>query len=1050
MEYYKSQRHMNIAPSQNRVRFIPTLVVLLALNVGSPGPARAQDYIGASNVLSQVEQHNTKPAEKRPKDATAQWRDDLKSFRESVTNLAPADAAQRWLVLTDRAVKLQQQQVQNFNQSIVPIQPDDILGALPPPPAWNALAGAIAARPPAKGGKEIPEAGFGLLAAALTGDVARRNQEIAVIQAKASTAGPPDNYAYFSILQELGQATLAMSDDPDDILKSLGYQLTYGNGQGLQQLQVPNLVSLIGREKTEAFLRKVLVTPNVALQFQTPNATSRLAQKLALELMDQLKTPQWGLVNSLHAVDLYEALDKRFSATTNGLASLMGLTNGIPAINQATFPGDSPKQGAELYYMLGLISQGRTTDAATIAKNLKGQNVEYQFDEAFKAMENAGFTSAVDDFLHELLSQDPTLPFWDQYVEVAADAGQTERMLVLVRATVGRNDLSDAQKAALHQILFKALLAADDVDGGVQQARLLAASDTPARMSDGYNAGQLGVMIARIGVLLQRSDLTQEGISTAKKWLATPAALNYANGEPANVACSLAQILFELKRGPEAESILTDALANATRPGNARQQYDWNPGGAPRQILTALVTLYYKAGRYEDVLTLLEQSPDWGAKDLSDLFHTSPFEEDISVMWLHTEGASPLPVPFMAASALAATGQKAAAQKINDAVLNEYPGLDRGYELLLLLNGTNAIPRLDELFARDQFEERPLIWKAYLLRQENQLAAAEKTIRQAIVIDPSDGEEGRGDRMRAYAELAEILAARGDDKDANDYRNVVKSIRLSEEADQFYTAGLLKHAITMYEQALTYFSDAYCIQSRLAIQLAALGENAQAEEHYRRAYELMPDSFGRVESHCFGCERVFAGQQAQSIAEKVFIQLAARRPDKPQVHYLLGYLRQEQERYNEALTNYLMAVQLDPDYLNAWVKIQEVSEQTLMAPKERDEIVFNILRLDPLQRHAHADFQRVSNLNGLWTAVAKAATDQSPIPANLFPLEASRSALEKKTEAPSEQQMAQVEFMEQMQMERQNLSPAQAVGQTSFIHVAGEMILNYNNNSWSE
>lgn len=1032
-------------------RFFPTLVVLLALNAGSPGPARAQDYLGASNVLAQLDKRNAKPAEKRPKDAIAQWRDDLKSFPESVTNLSPPDAARRWLELADQGVKLQRQQMQNYNPAAMPIQADDLLGALPPPSDWNALAAAIAARPSAKAGNEIQEAGLGLLAAALTGDVTKRNQEISIIQTKANAAQSPDSYSYSSTLQELGQATLAMSDDPDDILKSLGYQLAYGNGQGLQPLQVPNLVSLIGQEKTEAFLRKALVTPNVALQFEAPNATSRLAQKLALELIDQLKIPQWGLVNSLDAVGLYEALDKRFGATTNGLASLMGLTSSVPALNQGAFMGDSSKQGAELYYMLGLISQGRTADATTVAKKLKGQNVEYQFDEAFKAMENAGFTGAVDDFLHELLSQDPTLPFWDQYVQVAADAGQTERMLALVRAAVNRADLSDAQKAVLHQILFKALLAADDVDGAVQQARLLENSDASTPMNDGYNAGQLGVMIARIGVLLQRPDLAQEGTATAKKWLATPAGQNYANGDPATVACSLAQILFELKRGPEAESILTEALANAKRPGTSRQQYDWNPGGTPRQILTALVTLYYKAGRYDDVLTLLKQSPDWGAKDLSDLFQASFLDNDISVMWLHTEGASPLPVPYMAACALVAMGQKAAAQRIDDAVLNEYPGLDRGYELLLSLNGTNAIPRLDALFARDQFEERPLIWKAHLLRQENQLAAAEKTIRQAIAIDPSDGEEGRGDRMRAYAELADILAARGDEKDADDYRNVVKSIRLSEDADQFYTAGLLKHAIAMYEQALTYFSDAYCIQSRLAVQLAALGENAQAEEHYRRAYELMPDSFGRVESHCFGCERVFDGQHAQSIAEKVFSQLAVQRPDKPQVHYLLGYLRQQQERYNEALTNYRTAVRLDPDYLNAWVKTEEVSEQTLIAPQERDEIVFNILRLDPLQRHARADFKRVSNLSGLWTAVAKAVTYQSPIPANLLTLDASKSALEKKSQPVSEQQMIQVEILEQMQTGRQNLSPAQAVGRTSFVRVAGEILLNNSIiNSWSD
>ena len=281
--------------------------------------------------------------------------------------------------------------------------------------------------------------------------------------------------------------------------------------------------------------------------------------------------------------------------------------------------------------------------------------------------------------------------------------------------------------------------------------------------------------------------------------------------------------------------------------------------------------------------------------------------------------------------------------------------------------------------------------------------------------------------------------------DAETYREIVKAIRLSEDADQFYQAGLLKHAITMYEGALNHFSDAYCIQSRLAIQLAALGDNAGAEEHYRRAYELMPDSFGRVESHCFGCERAFDGEKAQSIAEKVFTQLVAERPNKPQVHYLLGYLRQEQEHYNAALTNYLTAVRLDPDYLNAWVKAQEVSEQTLMQPQKRDEIAFSILRLDPLQRHAQPDYGRVSNLAGLWAAVAVAASHQPPHASDLFTLDASKIAMEKKkTDSASTQQTMQFEMMQQMQTGGENLylSPPLALGQTPFVRVAGQMIMN--------
>ena len=131
-------------------------------------------------------------------------------------------------------------------------------------------------------------------------------------------------------------------------------------------------------------------------------------------------------------------------------------------------------------------------------------------------------------------------------------------------------------------------------------------------------------------------------------------------------------------------------------------------------------------------------------------------------------------------------GQKAAAQKIDDALLDQFPGLDRGYELLLLLNGTNVIPRLDELFARDQFEERPLIWKAHVLQQENQLAEAEKIIRQAIAIDPTDGEEGPGRPAPRLCRTRRYFGCTRQQKDAKLIMKSSKPSACPKTADQFY------------------------------------------------------------------------------------------------------------------------------------------------------------------------------------------------------------------------------------------------------------------------
>jgi tetratricopeptide (TPR) repeat protein len=182
-----------------------------------------------------------------------------------------------------------------------------------------------------------------------------------------------------------------------------------------------------------------------------------------------------------------------------------------------------------------------------------------------------------------------------------------------------------------------------------------------------------------------------------------------------------------------------------------------------------------------------------------------------------------------------------------------------------------------------------------------------------------------------------------------------------------------------------------------------LGQHELAAKHYEKAFELMPDSFGRVESHCFGCESTFSGTQAQSVAERVFTTLAAKNPNKPQIHYLLGYLRHQQERGQDALPHFRRAVQLDKDYLNAWEHLGQLAEEHRLPATERDDIVFNILRLDPLGRHTSANLGAVSDLRRLWTAVEDAAKFRVKAPTTLLPLPASREEVEKQERAAKTQ-----------------------------------------------
>ena len=204
----------------------------------------------------------------------------------------------------------------------------------------------------------------------------------------------------------------------------------------------------------------------------------------------------------------------------------------------------------------------------------------------------------------------------------------------------------------------------------------------------------------------------------------------------------------------------------------------------------------------------------------------------------------------------------------------------------------------------------------------------------------------------------------------------------------------------------------------------------------------MPESFGRVESHCFGCERAFEGERAQGIAERVFTQLAEKTPGKPQVHYLLGYLREEQERPKQALDHYRTAVKLDADYLNAWNKIRELGTKAIVPAAERDSVVFNLIRLDPRHRHTGYGFDAVSDLATLWRRVAEANLAATVPPTKLYPLAASKKKLEEKSQdsAEEEDESGMFEQFIRMRQEQASMTPAKAVAENGFIRAGSALI----------
>jgi tetratricopeptide (TPR) repeat protein len=637
---------------------------------------------------------------------------------------------------------------------------------------------------------------------------------------------------------------------------------------------------------------------------------------------------------------------------------------------------ESSRIVAEAYYLMGLISAGKTQEAGAIFARMRtgSGSASYEVDRAIETLSSAGFNNALYAFLHAELVKNPDQGMWDAYIKAATRAGKITPMVELIRSAVSRPNLKAETRTKLRGHLIDALLAADKVEEGVALIKQdMAEAAKAPKGNQAYEGAGHAIKLAELGRLLNRPEWVEEGVRAAMEALTKGSGDDYGSYG----ASAVVGLLEKLGRLSLAEKIL---IEGAVKVADARM--GMFSGGSSRQSLVNLAGLYYRAGRHADVLLLLDRAPNWTARDLKDIYTETDQVQT--------------PVGFMAAKALAATGDRQRALTILEALLYAQGGYDPAYELLVDLRGAEALPFLDALYRLDQFQERPLIWKARILLGQGRLEEAEQAARQAIAVDPSDGEQGKGHRMRVYGVLADIREARGDKPQADLFRSAVRAIRLGEQADDYYSAGLLSRGVRLYEQALAQFADAYCLQSRLAVQLAAQGRHEEAEVHYRRAYELMPDSFGRMESHCFGCEGVFTGKQAEGIAERVFKELLAKTPRKPQVHYLMGYLRERQSRHKEALVHFREAVALDPDYLNAWTHIASLGEQFRLPQADRDAAALKLLRLDPQRKHAQPSLGHVANLRAVWTAVEEARANQAPpVPQSLYPMPASYEELQR-------------------------------------------------------
>ena len=471
----------------------------------------ADDFCGAEGVIQQlcvaVPEAAGLGAREKPKTPLDVFREKIRAFGDGIDEIPGPVAVAVWIELVDEYNDiLDGPRAQagsggyvgwggNYDQPRSGF--DLMITVLPPPVTWPLLAEAIHARPIGDGQKALREHCLRLLATLLLADEEAQRRELeAIDQFVAESSDSWQRKSIAQRLQSLTDALAALSDNPllevESFERRLDYleQVSDPDDLGIMSmtgLVTPDLVTLVGEAKAESLLRRAVVVP-VMLEVAEGEETQRLARRLAVELIDKLRNPHWKLCYSTSAAELYEALDARFikqaqrkreeAAAKDPAALVERLNRQRPARDEHQLK--RARDGARWHYLMHLIAENRLEEARVFAQDFTEREGPWAYHmygrrnrdyTAGHAIASSPHASRALEFVHELLVDKPTLPFWELYGKLARQLRKTDRAIDLMTASAD-TEFSSQVKWTFDRLYQALLLGADRVDEVVEMLRL--------------------------------------------------------------------------------------------------------------------------------------------------------------------------------------------------------------------------------------------------------------------------------------------------------------------------------------------------------------------------------------------------------------------------------------------------------------------------------------------------------------------------------------------------------------------------------------------------
>ncbi len=924
--------------------------LLLFLAAGQTAPT-AQRLKGAEKIIAAM--GGSGAADPLGAEAAKKVEAKIKAFGAVCERLAPADAAAKWFALFEEASKKWKSEDAYRPETL---SAETAMGALPPPSAWPPLKALIYSKTMGLNDRRSIE--LRLFAELLTNDLkAAEASIVSLLQPKAGSERDDALTLYTELAEGSGDRALmerAVSEMMDAVAR---HSAVNDNWEGLPEL--------LGETKATEVFRKIIDIDPALLDGVEGRESRKIILKLILERPSKISKPLWKFASHLDAAAMYPVFAKRWLDEPAG----------------GFFPTDDAKArtAATIAYALSLEIEGKHTEAVALADDAAWQATEYDSAVYTNAARNEGVAQAYLRLMVGVAAKHPEKVEWGSTLTAAETCGNVNEVLDPLKIRLALGHFADgASEDTLMVDYVDALIAADKTELAVTEMhRLMSRAEY---FGPNYSSQmRFSENILRIGRLTGRPALIEEGVADLRKVRPEWILEDRGGDRPAE---SLVRLRVTLGQASCDEDDFVQSVADShkryleEKSGSSRR-FGGIPDPSYAPLLVNFVHLYWILNRPKDVVDLLQKSPGWGVDDLTQIQDFVNFGR----------GNDPN-AEFYAAWALNKTGDKAKAVEIITHFLHQNLDFDPAYEVLLDAQGLAALPVLDELAHRNPGIARPLIWKAVALHEAKQDKEAETVIRQAIALDPCDGNAWFDQWQKAYSVLADIRAAEGDQTGEAALRHKVQAAPLMEQGDDLAEAGLTTRSIVAYSEAAAFWPDSALIQIKLAVQQEKMGQADEAAKHYETGFALLPDQLGRRDPVRLEFDKLFALPIATRIAETSLTEQLKSNKRIAEANYLLGKLCLVRGRRLEGVQHLVAALKADPAYVMAGDALEDENGELLISSAEADSFGLTLSRLDP-NHHRFVEGSITMDKSAIYEAAYAAAKQDYQPPSRLWRLEAS-------------------------------------------------------------